>query len=109
MTHLDPDELALLALGEHSSDAEQAHLRDCPDCARQLVELGHAAGLGRASRAVELEAPPAMVWDRIREELALGDLGPGALPVGERGEIGARHHRGGVVAPRGLPPGSARG
>ena len=98
MTHLDPDELALLALGEHSSDAEQAHLRDCPDCARQLVELGHAAGLGRASRAVELEAPPAIVWDRIREELALGDLGPGALPSSAAA----------VPPPLALPPGRHR-
>ncbi|SMH47374.1 Anti-sigma-K factor rskA [Rathayibacter oskolensis] len=72
MTHLDPDELALLALGEPSSDADAAHLRDCPECAQQLVELGHAAGIGRASRSFVLEAPPAAVWDRIHDELALG-------------------------------------
>ncbi|KQQ04129.1 MULTISPECIES: anti-sigma factor [unclassified Rathayibacter] len=71
MTHLDPDELALLALGEDATSDAEAHLRDCPECAQQLVELGHAAGLGRESRDYVLEAPPAAVWDRIRDELAL--------------------------------------
>ncbi|NQX06218.1 anti-sigma factor [Rathayibacter sp. VKM Ac-2856] len=89
MTHLDPDELALLALGEAGSADAAAHLDECPECAQQLVELGHAAGLGRQSRSLTLEAPPAEVWDRIRGELALGAPGTAApvapvtaLPVG---------------------------
>lgn len=76
MTHLDPDEIALLALGERTSDDAEVHLRDCPECAQQLVELGHAAGLGRRSASVVLEAPPASVWERIRDELALGEATP---------------------------------
>ncbi|QHF24946.1 hypothetical protein GTU73_13635 [Rathayibacter sp. VKM Ac-2804] len=88
MTHLDPDELALLALGEDSSADAAAHLEACPECAQQLVELGHAAGLGRQSRSLVLESPPAEVWDRIRGELALGTTAEApiapvtALPVG---------------------------
>ncbi|QHC66281.1 hypothetical protein GSU68_06595 [Rathayibacter sp. VKM Ac-2759] len=81
MTHLDPDELALLALGEEASAEDDAHLRECPECAQQLVELGHAAGLGRESRAYALETPPAAVWDRIRDELALRDV---PVPQGDR-------------------------
>ncbi|ROQ54445.1 anti-sigma-K factor RskA [Rathayibacter sp. PhB152] len=81
MTHLDPDELALLALGEDSSADAAAHLEACPECAQQLVELGHAAGLGRQSRSLTLEAPPAEVWDRIRGELALGTADAPIAPV----------------------------
>ncbi|QHC58254.1 anti-sigma factor [Rathayibacter sp. VKM Ac-2760] len=82
MTHLDPDELALLALGEASSADAAAHLEACPACAQQLVELGHAAGLGRRSRSLVLESPPAEVWDRIRGELALGETPePSIAPV----------------------------
>lgn len=87
MTHLDPDEIALLALGEDSSDEAQAHLRDCPECAQQLVELGHAAGLGRRSGSVVLEAPPAAVWQRIRDELALGEATPEATSAATSGAI----------------------
>ncbi|MWV60258.1 anti-sigma factor [Rathayibacter sp. VKM Ac-2754] len=79
MTHLDPDELALLALGEGSTADVDAHLRDCPECAQQLVELGHAADLGRASRTYALETPPAAVWERISDELALAGEQPVAL------------------------------
>lgn len=71
MTHLDPEELALLALGEEAAPGARAHLEACPECAQQLVELGHAAGLGRAARSVVLESPPAAVWQRIAGELDL--------------------------------------
>ncbi|MBO0985605.1 anti-sigma factor [Rathayibacter sp. SD072] len=85
MTHLDPDEIALLALGEESTDGADAHLAECPDCARQLVELGHVAELGRDTRALELESPSAAVWTRIRDELGLEEpvAAPVALPVAD--------------------------
>jgi len=85
VTHLDPDEIALLALGEESTDGADAHLAECPDCARQLVELGHVAELGRDTRALELESPPAAVWTRIRDELGLEEpvAAPVPLPVAE--------------------------
>ncbi|MCM6763691.1 anti-sigma factor [Rathayibacter sp. ZW T2_19] len=79
MTHLDPDEIALLAQGEESTDGADAHLAECPGCARQLVELGHVAELGRDTRALELESPSGAVWTRIRDELGLEASVP--LPV----------------------------
>ncbi|PTL74216.1 hypothetical protein C1I63_16165 [Rathayibacter caricis DSM 15933] len=86
MTHLDPDEIALLALGEESSGEADAHLAECPECAQQLVELGHVAEVGRDSRGVVLETPSAAVWDRIRDELGLEEhsAAPVLAPVPER-------------------------
>ncbi|MFE1663720.1 anti-sigma factor [Microbacterium sp. P02] len=78
MSHLDPDELALLAMGEPARSADESeHLEACPACARALAEFVHAVDLGRASLAVgELEIPASAVWDRIAEELELGASDP---------------------------------
>ncbi|SFS07317.1 Anti-sigma-K factor rskA [Microbacterium sp. cf046] len=74
MPHIDPERLALLALGEpDSAPAESEHLADCAACIDELTALRHAAVAGRASMDIgELESPPAAVWDRIAEELSLG-------------------------------------
>jgi anti-sigma-K factor RskA len=85
MPHVDPDVLALLALGEDvASASEQAHVLECADCRAELANLRRTATVGRtALGAGELIEPPARVWTRIAEELELPDAAPpvAALPV----------------------------
>jgi hypothetical protein len=74
MPHIDPERLALFALGEPVATTEESeHLADCAQCVDDLAALRHAAVAGRASMDVgELETPPEAVWLRISEELSLG-------------------------------------
>lgn len=76
MSHLDPEEIALLALGETDSlDSAELHLAECAVCAAELDEMKHAVGVGRSTiDGVELEAPPAAVWGRISDELGLAPV-----------------------------------
>lgn len=71
MAHIDPEILALAALGEDAGDdADRAHLAQCSECASELAMLAAAAHVGRSTVALEgLEAPAGRVWDRIRNEL----------------------------------------
>ena len=69
--HLDPDRLALLALGEEPVTAEVAdHLASCPPCQaelesmRDVVDIGHDAG-----PAHYLPSPPPRVWDSIMRQI----------------------------------------
>ncbi len=73
MPHIDPERLALFAIGEPvATPTESAHLGDCPVCVDDLAALRHAVVAGRASFDVgELQTPPEAVWSRIVEELAL--------------------------------------
>lgn len=88
MPHIDPERLALFAMGEPVATPEETeHLGDCAVCVDDLAALRHAAVAGRASFDVgELETPPEAVWTRIAEELALGTKAPEsaapAEPVG---------------------------
>ncbi|SIT69179.1 anti-sigma factor domain-containing protein [Microbacterium sp. RU33B] len=74
MSHLDPEQLALIALGEPvASTEERAHLVACPACAADVAEMAHAVGVARSTiDEAELEAPPVRVWSSIVDELALG-------------------------------------
>lgn len=74
MSHLDPEQLALLALGEPvASDDERAHLAACPACADEVKEMAHAAMVARTTMEEgELEQPSGEVWDRIHADLSLG-------------------------------------
>ena len=74
MPHIDPERLALFALGEPGATPEESgHLADCAVCVDELAALRHAAVAGRASFDVgELESPPEAVWERIAAELSLG-------------------------------------
>lgn len=69
--HLDPDDLALLALGETVDGIDEAHLEDCPQC---RAELDGLTSVVRAARTVTPEdtpqAPRPEVWDAVRAELA---------------------------------------
>jgi hypothetical protein len=74
MPHIDPERLALFALGEPVATPEESdHLTDCAACVGDLAALRHVAVTGRASIDIgELETPPDSVWARISEELSLG-------------------------------------
>lgn len=73
MSHLDPEQLALLALGEPAASVTDCgHLSTCEPCRTELNELSRAVGVARATVADEkLEAPPARVWSAIADELGL--------------------------------------
>lgn len=84
MSHLDSDQLALLALGEPVASAEEhAHLAQCRACALELAEISHTVAIARSTVAdSDLETPPASVWQGISAELGLG-AGGGAVQVVE--------------------------
>jgi|SRR5579875_2025826 len=82
MPHVDPDTLALLALGEDvATSDERAHLLDCPECRARLDAMADAAAVGRTVLNLErLVAPPRRVWDGIAAELDLpADVAPVAV------------------------------
>lgn len=78
MSHLDPEDLALLAMGEPmSSDAEANHLAECSACADELAVMQHTVLVGRSAiDAGELEAPPEIVWSRVCDELGIAASSP---------------------------------
>ena len=73
MRHVDPDTLALLALGEMVADSEdRAHLAECSECAAELTNFSRAVSAGRSTiDAGELISPAPRVWSRISDELGL--------------------------------------
>lgn len=78
MSHLDPDVLALLAVGEPvASVADREHLAACDACTRELSSLTRTVAVARSAELVaELETPPERVWARIREDVGLSDDRP---------------------------------
>ena len=103
MTHLDPETLALLALGEDSaSAADRLHLAGCASCRAELQGFARAVAATRESEA-PLSRPGPRVWTGIAEALALdasvaddpfGATGPRAVEAPVR-RIGRRR---GLVA-----------
>lgn len=80
MPHLDPELIALLALGESADADARAHLDQCPACSAELDVLSTTVARGRAAgpELAELVAPPEHVWDAIAAELDLpADVRPG--------------------------------
>jgi anti-sigma-K factor RskA len=72
MDHIEPDELAVLALdGLAPEAAVRAHLDACDMCASEYAALERTVDLGRDVPSDALEAPPAAVWARIHGELGL--------------------------------------
>lgn len=70
MSHLDPERLALVAVGEEMTDAEHDHLETCDACSLELAELEHTVAVGRSTMTLgELETPPERVWDGILDEV----------------------------------------
>ncbi|MCP2636442.1 anti-sigma factor [Microbacterium sp. HD4P20] len=93
MSHLDPEQLALVAMGEAVASAEErSHLASCPACTAEVAEMSHAATVARSTiDEAALESPSARVWDRIHQDLALGaDVAADPLaPVGADEPAGA--------------------
>ena len=83
MRHVDPDTLALLALGESVESAEEsAHLAACPECALELASFTLAARVGRESLTSEpLDVPHDRVWERIAGELQIAQPQPQPQPL----------------------------
>ena len=83
MPHLEPEELALAALGEPLDDAARAHLVGCEQCASEHAALLDAVTVGRAGRpgSDDLVSPPASVWQAVSDELGLD---PAVRPGGRR-------------------------
>ena len=72
MRHVDPEVLALLALGEQVALPEDSvHVSECDQCRREIEILSRAAMIGRSTfDAGELLEAPSRVWDRISDELS---------------------------------------
>lgn len=72
MRHIDPELLALLALGENAGDArDRDHLAACESCRDELENLAHAAEVGRSTLgAGDLLEPNPRVWSAITDEIA---------------------------------------
>lgn len=72
MTHIDRDDLALIALAEFDlTEAERVHLAACPQCALELISLQHTAAVGRSARHISLTEPAGSVWAGIHSTLSL--------------------------------------
>ena len=100
MQHVDPDVLALVALGEDAASAsEREHLAACEHCRAELVELASVVETGRAVTPEDQLVPAApAVWDRISAELGLGGSG-GGTGEGSSPDAGPT----GIVPFRGAP------
>lgn len=75
--HLDPEVLAVRALGEPViSSYEDAHLAACVRCQGELDQLRGVVATARITSPADApQAPPPEVWDRIVAELNL-EVGP---------------------------------
>lgn len=70
--HVDPDQLALVALGERAMTADvNAHLASCDSCRAYVDELRLPVDAARDAGPMPLEQPPAHVWTAIAGELSL--------------------------------------
>lgn len=101
MSHIDDDDLSVIALGESTNAQDEAHLRDCARCRSRLDQF---AAVVAASRSIALEdrpvSPPDSVWAGISAELGLGvaEASAEVVPLDE-----ARRRR----SPRWLMPAAA--
>ncbi|GGI47900.1 hypothetical protein BCL57_002613 [Agromyces flavus] len=73
MDHIEPDELAVLALdGREPDDAARAHLDACAECRTEYDALVRTVALGRGGASDDgFDAPPSSVWAGIHAELGL--------------------------------------
>jgi hypothetical protein len=86
MAHVDPELLALLALGETAgTDDERAHLADCDGCMEELRVLRRTALVGRSTLADgDLLEPDPRVWNRIADEVGMRPLATVGRPARRR-------------------------
>lgn len=107
MDHIEPEELAVLALDGREPDAAvRAHLDACSECLGEYDSLVRTVALGRGAPDDEFEAPPSTVWSAIHAELGLSpelaaDPTQGRTPVAvAEAEVEAPAPRSDHVAPR---------
>lgn len=68
--HPDPDDLALIALGETTDLDEARHVGDCVECRTELDGLRHVVEVGRSLTPDDrLVQPSGSVWQRIQAEV----------------------------------------
>jgi hypothetical protein len=83
--HPEPDDLALVALGEQLDGGVDAHIAGCATCTTEVesfrgtIELAGLSDYGR-----DAPAPGDHVWDAISTELAFAPDEPGTLRVAPR-------------------------
>lgn len=102
MQHPDPDDLALLALGESLGSAVDAHVAECPVCSSEIVSFRDTVGLAELSNFGEDAALPGEhVWQAIAAELGFAAANRGSVatlePAGQRSPVG--------LVPAGTPTG----
>ena len=79
MPHIDPDLLALLALGEDPAAQDRAHLASCPECATELQQLTKVVSVSRSGPDLRvLDSPPPGLWSRVAAEAGV-DPAPGPV------------------------------
>jgi anti-sigma-K factor RskA len=85
MKHVDPELLALLALGEEAGSAsDRAHLEACAECRDELENLRRAVTVGRSTLGSgELLEPDPRVWAAIQGELGRAPAAP-VIPLRRR-------------------------
>jgi hypothetical protein len=79
VSHLDPELLALVALGESAETADQ-HLADCAECRSEVDQFAAIVAVARRGEgSMQLIPPPPELWDRIA---TAAGLEPGPEPDG---------------------------
>lgn len=72
MNHIEPDDLATLALdGIKPEGVTRTHLDECAACRAEYGALVRTVELGRRDPVEDLESPPSSVWTAIHSELGL--------------------------------------
>ena len=100
MSHIEPDDLATLALdGGRPEGVTRAHLDECVECRTEYEALARTVELGRGAAEQELESPPSSVWAAIHGELALSPdlaadplVSPRCAPPRPPSPTGTSHH-----------------
>jgi Anti-sigma-K factor rskA len=81
VAHIDPDLLALLALGEDAAAGDRAHLASCPECATELQQLTKVVSVTRSGPDLRvLDPPPPGLWSRVAAAAGV-DPAPGPVPA----------------------------
>ncbi len=82
MQHLDPDDLALLALGENLGDAVDAHVAICAACRDEIESFKMTVGLAELSNYGEdAPQPGEHVWAAIAAELGFAGTRTDAMTL----------------------------
>ncbi|MFF9279839.1 anti-sigma factor [Streptomyces griseosporeus] len=92
MEHTDDETLALMAIGERPSPADEEHVRACPRCSSELAALTRVVSTMKTTGPQQdgLSAPPPGVWEAIERELHLDRRAP-AGPARRDGAVPDDH------------------